>query len=486
LFVGVSLLYVAISRGAFLYGDDILMFQVTESIVERGSVAVSSPHTEGDVAVAIRGRDGRGYAKYGVGLSLVAIPTYVVSDVLLDHLLPLGVQDDNFGNRRLGPVLYGTALTNAIVGGAAALLAYLLALACGYRQQTALALALLLAIGTLLAHYSASFLSEPLSALCLTATVYGLTRAAGSGLVLSQRWLAFSGFAAGVALATKLANGVALVAPGLWLLWLAWRRSRVSSRAGVVGALTWGAPVAVWLAGIAWYNWLRFGSVTSTGYRGEATAYTTPFYEGLYGLVLSPGRGLVWYDPPLFLAVAGSAWFARRRPALALTILGMLAGTLLLYSRYYAWYGGGVWGTRFLVPLLPLLILPAAEIVERAWEGRRWAVVAVAVAAAGGLCVTLLGVLVPFERYVQEYSASQARLDAALWETMDSPIVVHAGRVDDSLTSIDVAAERYGSWRLVQVSVASLLGGAAALWYAVWTTLSARAETRAGRSARLP
>jgi hypothetical protein len=38
----------------------------------------------------------------------------------------------------------------------------------------------------------------------------------------------------------------------------------------------------------------------------------------------------------------------------------------------------------------------------------------------------------------------------------------------------------------VQVSVASLLGGAATLWYAVWTTLSARAETRAGRTARSP
>ncbi len=59
LLVAVSLIYVALSRGVFLYGDDILMFQVTESIVERGTFAVTSPHDDGDNARAIPGEDGR-------------------------------------------------------------------------------------------------------------------------------------------------------------------------------------------------------------------------------------------------------------------------------------------------------------------------------------------------------------------------------------------------------------------------------------------
>src|SRR5690349_5899998 len=50
LFLGFSLLYVAISRGVFLYGDDILMFQVTEGLVERGDPAVTSPADRADVA----------------------------------------------------------------------------------------------------------------------------------------------------------------------------------------------------------------------------------------------------------------------------------------------------------------------------------------------------------------------------------------------------------------------------------------------------
>ena len=51
-------------------------------------------------------------------------------------------------------------------------------------------------------------------------------------------------------------------------------------------------------------------------------------------------------------ATAPARWrFSRRAPL-----------WLLLISRYYQWYGGGSWGPRFLVPLLPLWILPAAEI----------------------------------------------------------------------------------------------------------------------------
>lgn len=483
LFLGVSLLFVALARGMFLYGDDVLMFQVTESIVERGTVAVSSPSDTGDVAASRQGRDGRRYAKYGIGLSLVALPAYVVSDVVLEPVLSLREIRDPWGNQRFGTVIYGTSLTNAVVGGAVVALMFLLALACGYRQRTALALALLLAFATLLAHYAAGFLSEPLSALCLTTVVYGLVRA-GSDPLSRRRWLLLSGFAAGLALATKVATGVALLAPGLWLLWLVWHWWRAERWRVVRALLAWGLPVAAWLAGVGWYNWTRFGSVTETGYGDEVREFTTPLYEGLAGLLLSPGRGLFWYNPPLLLALAGSLWFARRRPALALTLLGMLVALLLLYGRYYIWWGGGAWGTRFLVPLLPLLLLPAGEVVERAWDGDRRARIAVLGVAEAGVVVTLLALLVPFDRYVTEYSASRELLDLSLWHPGSSPLVVHLRRLDDQLGEVDVAAWRYLSWWLAAVACAAFGAGAALVGHAVRLVLRASGTRRAGRPAR--
>lgn len=456
LFLGFSLLYVAISRGVFLYGDDILMFQVTEGLVERGGPAVTSPSDEADVARSIPGRDGKNYAKYGIGQSLVAIPAYVVSDIVVRPLLPLVEIHDAHGNLRTGTQVWGVGLTSAVAGGATVALTFLLALAAGYSQRTAYVLAALLGGATLLAHYSATFLSEPLSALCLVLVVYGLLRA--SSAAEPQRWLWLSGFAAGFGIAVKVASGVTLLAPGLWLLWLAWQRRRAWRRA-VLMLVAWGTPIAGWLALVAAYNWVRFGAVTETGYGGEARQYTTPFLTGVEGLLISPGKGVLWYSPPLFLALTGSWWFARRKPALALVIFGVVAATVTLYARYYQWYGGGVWGTRFLVPVLPLLLLPAGEIIERARRGNRAAVAGVAAAALLGVYVTILGIAVPFDRYIAEASVSPEAWDAALWKIDASPLVIHARRLDDDLTDPDIAAVRYDSTRLLAVSAStSLLG----------------------------
>ena len=478
LFVGFSALYVAIARGVFLYGDDILMYQVTRGLVEDGSPAVSSPPTPGSLAMSIPGRQGRNYAKYGIGQSLVAAPAYVASDLVLDRLLPLPIITDADGNQRTGARIYGTALTNAALGGATVATLFLLALVAGYRRAAALILAGLLGLGTLLPHYAAGFLSEPLSALTLTATVGGIARwkphaprVAGVAHSGGMWWLTVSGFCAGLAIATRVATILTLIAPGMWLLWLAWPALRTTARRTLGPLLAWGAPVAGWLALIAFYNWWRFGSVTNTGYGGEARAYTTPLLTGLEGLLLSPGKGVLWYNPPLLLALISAWWFARRRPDLALTIGGMAIATLGLYARYYQWYGGGVWGPRFLVPLLPLLVLPAGELVERAWRSRVALIVTAAVATLG-VFVTALAILVPFDRYVMIYSAAPAALHDALWKLSDAPLIVQLRWLDDTFWEPDIAAARYGSPRLVAIALVAGLVSITALAAALRMTIA--------------
>lgn len=483
LFLGVSLVYAAISRGVFLYGDDVLVYQVTESIVERGAFDVSTPPDRGDATRSIPGDDGRNYAKYGIGLSLVAIPGFAVG-TLIEPLLPLKVVGDDVDNPRSSTRIYVTALTNAVIGGATVALLFLLAVELGLTRRTAIALAGLLAFATLLLHYSATFLTEPLSALCLTATVYGLVMSRRDSLRgRAVGWLALSGFAAGLALATKLANGATLVAPALWLLWLAVGefRRRGMTRA-ILTCIAWGLPILIWASAVGWYNAARFGKVTSTGYREEASSYTTPLYEGVYGLLLSPGKGVLWYNLPLLLALAGCLMFYRRFPALALTILGMLLGTLLLYGRYYIWWGGGVWGTRFLVPLLPLLLLPAGYTVERASPARRLVKGVVLGIISTGLLVTALGVLVPYNLYLAETLGDPARFHASLWDVSSSPIVAHVRLLDDTLGSPDIAAQNYGSPALLGVSLVLLLAGLILLVDAVRRVLRDDMET--GRASR--
>lgn len=85
--------------------------------------------------------------------------------------------------------------------------------------------------------------------------------------------------------------------------------------------------------------------------------------QRIYGLLLSPGKGLFLYSPVLLASVIGFWRFRHRRPAEAFIAGGSLLALLGLYSSLLDWYGGVAWGPRFLVPVIPLLALPLAEVL---------------------------------------------------------------------------------------------------------------------------
>lgn len=499
-----SAFYAGTSRGVFVFGDDILMYQVTEAIWERGEVAVTSHAPRDDVASGVPGSDGRRYAKYGLGPSLVALPFYGASHRLFDRL-ELPETADAWGNTRTGPTIFGTGLANAATGGATVAVTFLLAVELGYPLLVALATAFCLGAGTLLAHYSGTFLSEPLSALCLAVGVLGLLKAKGKGsvkgVVPGRWWLAISGFAAGLAVATKVAHVVVVLPLLFWAAVLGWRRAR--QRGAVVHTLYWSFCFSGWVAAIAWYNGSRFGSILATGYGSEAGNFTTPLWLGLGGLLASPAKGIFWYCPVLLLALVGARAFWRRNRGCALTILAASAAWLLLISRYYQWYGGGSWGPRFLVPLLPLWILPLGEVLSH-WRRGRTARATIAIVVAVGLVAAMTPLLVPFDK-AGGLLLTQGEVEASAWKVADSPLLLslahlpraiattaaklagrqalgEAGRPLSGPRFPDFACEHYGSHALLVWTRACFLFAALALGLALGVALAMARRARDGGS----
>jgi hypothetical protein len=119
------------------------------------------------------------------------------------------------------------------------------------------------------------------------------------------------------------------------------------------------APVLGAAGLIALEAWLRRGSPWRTGYEGDRGPHTLmpysgrpgfsyPFALGLLSIVSSPGKGLIFFAPGLAL----SATSALRRDARGLFAcqgawLAFLVGLVLVYSKWWAWYGGWFWGPRF-------------------------------------------------------------------------------------------------------------------------------------------
>jgi len=168
-------------------------------------------------------------------------------------------------------------------------------------------------------------------------------------LVLDERaagpWRAFlAGLALGAGTVARQTTAIALAG-------ILSRRAFVRTVAGFgIGII----PLLV-------YNSFAFGNAFEQGYGSKP--FDTPVLTGLYGLLFSPSRGLFVYAPYLAFAVAAlaQAWRAPGQVAARLRALGTAAvATLLLYATYTEWWGGRVFGARFLDDLAPLLFAALA------------------------------------------------------------------------------------------------------------------------------
>lgn len=146
--------------------------------------------------------------------------------------------------------------------------------------------------------------------------------------------------------------------------WWAWREKQFRALAPLVLA------AGLWLL----ENTVRRKSPFSTGYGGDHGFQTLLPYSGLPGfsyptffgalsLLLSFGKGILFFAPGLVLAF-GRALEALRsvREVLVLWVL-YLGGLVLVYGTWWAWYGGFTWGPRFLIfASLPAALLLAAQV----------------------------------------------------------------------------------------------------------------------------
>ena len=463
-FIGLLLfaVYLLLYSGQIHSADEASILSMTETLTKVGWF--DTPHRAFEIQVGLpvsqsfEGIDGRIYSKKGWAWPLFLTPFYAVS--LLSSKLG-GLQTAHLAT------LAVTAMTGAVV--------YLCGRELAFGPRASLWAALFFGLGSIALVYAKFLFAEPFVGLMLTVSVWVLMRCRRRRFD-SLPWVALGGLLFGLASAARIATLVLGVVFVGYLLWPLPSQDTNSGDSGArrrrawLSVFTFGLGVSIPILVSAVYSWITLGNPWQNVYQTDM-GFTTPVWEGLYGLLVSPGKGFFWYSPVLLLALPGSVMLWKRNKADTLLIWGLAAGTLLLYSMWFMWWGGSVWGPRFLVPLAGPLALLTIPVIKQAENRRGWAFL-IGLLFCASIAVQVLGSAVNFLDYGASLTALDPRAEwtLAIYDVQYQPIWGHLQFLQLEhldLSWIRIVGNQYVvDWRSLAAYSSAVVAGVVALFVA--------------------
>lgn len=349
------------ASGAFHSIDEHAVFAVSRNLVLHGEWDQSTLFWGEPYSAQARvGLDGETYSKYGIGHSLL-----VAGPLALARLVP----GATFGSSAMMLNGVATALTGTLL--------VLVVGRLGYSERVGVSVGLLFGLATFAWVYAKTMFSEPIVGLCWTAAVWLLLGTS------DPRRIFLAGTALALAIAVRPASVLVTPLFALPLLW-GWRSGEGARRLAMLGL-----PLAGVVAALLGFNQWRFGNPLEFGY---SESFSGNLAVGLAGFLFSLDRSLFLFAPPLLALLWSAPAFARRHGAWGWTILSIGALSLLLYGLWPVFWGGPVWGPRYLLPVVPLLMILLAPATHAAWQGgwQRWALLVLGVA---GVAIQMPGVM---------------------------------------------------------------------------------------------
>lgn len=485
LFTLIFSLYVLSFNGQFISTDERLIFDSTESLVQRGNTSMNYAFSNIGLGKSQRG------AEWNVPIAEIC--TAVGGDpwqsakyepfnfIALAPFSFIALQLPNAGN--ISIILFFNIFVTALT----AVSIYGLGVRRGYADRSAWLTALLFAVGTIAWFYARQIYREPFSGFFVL-WAFGLAsyyKDYWSHERQSKTWLILLILSIAGFIATKLV--LVILVPGVLLTITLppkkWMHRQTLIRVGLIAllcAVLVGVAITVSETGV-FGNRLhintdklnqRLGNPLQDGY----------VLEGLLGYHISPARSVWLYSPILLLGLYGVylLWKEKKRQlviGLALSLVG--TGYFYGWFRGAGWHGAWGWGPRYFVPLIPVVMLlwvmPAIDKLLQ----KRWGTGLVASVGLASVLLQLSGLAVPIGNfYTDAFNAGQyhehtthpdypdndKHWQGANWSPEWMPALYHIEHVDfDYLNVAWVNTEN----KALPLSLAlglALLSGGGAFW----------------------
>jgi hypothetical protein len=320
-------IYLSTYNGLFHSIDELAMFSLAESLVQ-----TRSTETPQLLFAPYHNPVGRIEPLQ----SLISIPLYWIA-----------LRLSKVGNIQV------VMLTNMFLTAATGGLLYSIIKNLGYPVKEGVKISLIYGLGTISWPYTKTFFREPLLAFTYVLAFLCFVLWRNSSQL---RFLFLCLALLVVSIVAKLASFAILSVYAVVILLsppIAWRR-RILPLAGL---LAFGVALFI---GMTIFRYDDFAIIQ----RFISPISLEQLFIRIYGLLLSPAKGLFIYSPALLLGLLGLPCFWPKRKAESILIIGTFAASLGVYSQWDIWYGGLCLGPRFLLPIVPLLLIPAVEALK--------------------------------------------------------------------------------------------------------------------------
>ncbi len=325
----------------------------------------------------LHGRGDQLYSWYGIGQSLLMLPSDLVGTWIAHWQIFAGYTDDPAVRSIV--VAYSTSILVTVLTTWIAF-RLLRQLRFSLRESVLGVLALLFCTTHL--HYTQNLMENNYIMLLTLAGFSFQYEWVRTG---SVRALWIGSAALGLNLLTRLTTGLDLIGAGVFLLAVLWfeKTSRREMRKKFFAYCKVAAPTyAFFLLIDRLYQFYRFGSFANTYVSLFAKEqrmqdptlplnfpWSTPFLEGFLGPLFKPEKSIFLFDPLLLLAVVLLAMLWKRLSAevraYGVASLSLLLGYICFYARYTYWAGDFAWGDRYVSTAVELVALIAVPLLWR-------------------------------------------------------------------------------------------------------------------------
>lgn len=323
-------------KGFFSASDSVFSLRTAKALLERGSFAIEASEEEN--SYIFRASPERAYSKYGIGLAFLWLPVVACAKMIAKSI--------GFADMAVAGFLISFYNT-AFGAGSCVLMAKMIRL-WGGSHKAALSMALAFGFATLCWRYNVSEHAEATQMFFLFLAVYSVVKH-------SERSVWWGSFSLGVLILLKLVY----VAYLPFVIGYAWVKARPSVHEQIKSIVHIMVFPVLAIVAVMCFNYLRFGNILESGYGKEIFAfYPEQLFRNSLTLLFSLDKGMFVYSPVLLLAMIGYTVLLKTKPHEAGFFICLIALNVSLSAMWHAVGGGWSWGPRFMVPFIPLWIIP--------------------------------------------------------------------------------------------------------------------------------